>query len=109
MPFHIPCIPPWALSLMSEVQRISSLPSVSPRPFDESPEKVDTGIKTVEATHKVYGKYSKWFLFVGYAIMVDFSEGKLTDSSSLDWGWHPTSTPWTVRPRIPTLPSPRRI
>lgn len=25
------------------------------------------GVKTVEATHKVYGKYSKWFLFVRYA------------------------------------------
>ena len=22
------------------------------------------GVKTVEATHKVYGKYSKWFLFI---------------------------------------------
>lgn len=25
------------------------------------------GVKLVEATHKVYGKYSKWFLFIGYA------------------------------------------
>jgi hypothetical protein len=24
-----------------------------------------TGVKTVQATHKVYGKYSKWFLFLG--------------------------------------------
>jgi hypothetical protein len=24
------------------------------------------GVKTVEATHKVYGKYSKWALFIGY-------------------------------------------
>ena len=23
------------------------------------------GVKTVQATHKVYGKYSKWFLFIG--------------------------------------------
>ena len=24
------------------------------------------GVKTVEATHKVFGKYSKWFLFIRY-------------------------------------------
>ncbi|KAG7094622.1 hypothetical protein E1B28_005446 [Marasmius oreades] len=30
--------------------------------------KVDTGIKTVEATYKVYGKYSKWFLFIGLGL-----------------------------------------
>jgi hypothetical protein len=24
------------------------------------------GVKAVEATHKVYGKYSRWFLFIGY-------------------------------------------
>ena len=23
-------------------------------------------VKTVEATQKVYGKYSRWFLFIGY-------------------------------------------
>ncbi|KAG6885294.1 hypothetical protein C0993_003578 [Termitomyces sp. T159_Od127] len=26
------------------------------------------GVKTVEATHKVYGKYSKWFLFIGLGL-----------------------------------------
>ncbi|KAG5338263.1 hypothetical protein C0989_007826 [Termitomyces sp. Mn162] len=26
------------------------------------------GVKTVEATHKVYGKYSKWFLFLGLGL-----------------------------------------
>ncbi len=26
------------------------------------------GVKTIQATQKVYGKYSKWFLFIGYAI-----------------------------------------
>ncbi|PPQ72102.1 hypothetical protein CVT26_006880 [Gymnopilus dilepis] len=26
------------------------------------------GVKTVEATHKVYGKYSKWCLFIGLAL-----------------------------------------
>ncbi|KDR72260.1 hypothetical protein GALMADRAFT_253088 [Galerina marginata CBS 339.88] len=26
------------------------------------------GVKTVEATHKIYGKYSKWFLFVGLGL-----------------------------------------
>ena len=25
------------------------------------------GVKTVEAAEKVYGKYSKWWLFIGYA------------------------------------------
>ena len=24
------------------------------------------GVKTVEAAEKVYGRYSKWFLFLGY-------------------------------------------
>ena len=24
------------------------------------------GVKTVEAAEKVYGRYSKWFLFIGY-------------------------------------------
>jgi len=23
------------------------------------------GVKAIEATHKVYGRYTKWFLFVG--------------------------------------------
>ncbi|KAF8198595.1 drug:h+ antiporter [Pholiota molesta] len=41
-------------------------------PGDASAESVDTvahlGVKTVEATHKVYGKYSKWFLFIGLGL-----------------------------------------
>ena len=26
---------------------------------------IDVGVATVEAAEKVYGKYSKWFLFIG--------------------------------------------
>jgi len=29
-------------------------------------EYVHQGVKTVEATNKIFGKYSKWALFVGY-------------------------------------------
>ncbi len=25
------------------------------------------GVAKIKATHKVYGKYSRWFLFIGYA------------------------------------------
>lgn len=32
----------------------------------EEEEEVNFGVKTVEAAEKVYGKYSKWFLFIGY-------------------------------------------
>lgn len=28
------------------------------------------GVKTVEAAEKVYGRYSKWFLFIGYECCV---------------------------------------
>ncbi|KAF9269901.1 drug:h+ antiporter [Marasmius fiardii PR-910] len=50
---------------------MSAIPRASSSSFIASsadPAKVDTGIKTVEATHKVYGKYSKWFLFVGLGL-----------------------------------------
>ncbi|KAL0060243.1 hypothetical protein AAF712_012998, partial [Marasmius tenuissimus] len=53
---------------MSTAHRMSPSPSESSRAFTESPDKVDTGIRTVEATHKVYGKYSKWFLFIGLGL-----------------------------------------
>ena len=32
----------------------------------EAEEDAHLGVKTVEAAEKVYGRYSKWFLFVGY-------------------------------------------
>ncbi|KAK1232837.1 hypothetical protein PQX77_004003 [Marasmius sp. AFHP31] len=53
---------------MSTAHRMSPSPSENSRSFAESSEKVDTGIRTVEATHKVYGKYSKWFLFIGLGL-----------------------------------------
>ncbi|KAI0354154.1 drug:h+ antiporter [Trametes cingulata] len=34
----------------------------------ESEEDAHLGVKTVEAAEKVYGRYSKWFLFVGIAL-----------------------------------------
>ena len=33
-------------------------------PLSSSTDVAHIGVKTVEATHKVYGKYSKWFLFI---------------------------------------------
>lgn len=36
--------------------------------LDES-DSAHLGVKTVEATHKVYGKYSKWALFIRYDSM----------------------------------------
>jgi hypothetical protein len=42
---------------------------INVEPAHESEETLVTeshiGVKTVQATHKVYGKYSKWFLFLG--------------------------------------------
>ncbi|KAG6814897.1 hypothetical protein H0H93_011822, partial [Arthromyces matolae] len=41
---------------------------VSPASSDEDVAAAHFGVKTVEATHKVYGKYSKWFLFLGLGL-----------------------------------------
>ena len=35
-----------------------------------------TGVKTVEAAEKVYGKYSKWLLFLGYVMKLNTVDGK---------------------------------
>lgn len=42
--------------------------TIDPRTAREIEEEEDAhlGVKTVEAAEKVYGKYSKWFLFIGY-------------------------------------------
>ena len=32
----------------------------------EAEEDAHVGVKKVEAAEKVYGRYSKWFLFIGY-------------------------------------------
>ncbi len=41
--------------------------AIDPRTAQEVEEEQDAhvGVKTVEAAEKVYGKYSKWFLFLG--------------------------------------------
>ena len=41
---------------------------IDPRTAQEIEEEKDAhvGVKTVEAAEKVYGRYSKWFLFIGY-------------------------------------------
>ena len=46
--------------------------ALDPKTAREVQEEQDAhvGVKTVEAAEKVYGKYSKWFLFIGYASLV---------------------------------------
>ena len=51
------------------------------------------GVKTVEATHKVYGKYTKWFLFIRYALQFLFLSWS-HESHCIAWVSPPTSTRW---------------
>lgn len=46
----------------------SSVVVLDPKIAREVEEEQDAhlGVKTVEAAEKVYGKHSKWFLFLGY-------------------------------------------
>lgn len=30
------------------------------------------GVRTVEAAEQVYGRYSKWFLFIGYVLLMPY-------------------------------------
>lgn len=41
------------------------------------------GVKTVEAAEKVYGKHSKWFLFIGSVLYLPRLDTRLRFSSSL--------------------------
>ena len=55
--------------------------------FERDPEHFEAdepqvGVKTVEAAEKVYGKYSKWFLFIGY-VMSRFSFSRQRSSYAL--------------------------
>ena len=62
----------------------------------QAEEDAHLGVKAVEAAEKVYGRYSKWFLFVGCVLSV-FSFPSYTRRSSLEqldlpypassWSW----------------------
>ena len=70
------------------------------------------GVKAVEAAEKVYGRYSKWFLFVGYvpAALPAPAHRTLTHRGVRDARTESvsrrTSTPWTARRRTTTCRSP---
>ena len=66
---------------------------------------VHLGVKTIQATHKVYGKYSKWFLFIGYAIIYFSLLYSLLIIDPIDWALQPIFIHWTERLLTATLPS----
>ena len=45
-----------------------AVPKIDPHLVEVIEAEVDAhvGVKKVEAAEKVYGRYSKWFLFIGY-------------------------------------------
>lgn len=47
-----------------------AVPKIDPRLAEVIDAEVDAhvGVKKVEAAEKVYGRYSKWFLFIGYVL-----------------------------------------
>lgn len=53
------------------------------------------GVTTVEATHRVFGKYSKWALFIRQVILMLYQP--MCSCVLAVWVWPLTSTPWTGR------------
>lgn len=67
------------------------------------------GVKTIQATHKVYGKYSKWFLFIRCDITSYLSHSYLPfNVHPIVWVLRPTSIHWMERLLTVTLLSRRR-
>ena len=61
------------------------------------------GVLAIEATHQVFGKYSKWALFIRCVALLVSQYGVAHDVYSV-WVWRRTFTRWMVRPHGRTLP-----
>ncbi len=81
----------------------------------QAEEDAHLGVKAVEAAEKVYGRYSKWFLFVGYASFLSTNSSRTAPLTLprfviIESAWRPTSIHLTAPPHttispLPPLPS----
>jgi len=65
------------------------------------------GVKKVEASYKVYGKYSKWVLFISCVFFLLYPFYRLVETGVLGIAsvLLPISTPLTLLQQAPTWPS----
>lgn len=64
-----------------DLESSSGLPRLDTRTLVavQAEEDAHVGVKTVEAAERVYGRFSKWFLFIGYVPTI----GEIRRDSSL--------------------------